>query len=56
MNPKPVKPYRKLTIGEEIANGITHGVGVLLSIAALVILVIVAAKHGDVWHIVSFSI
>ncbi len=56
MDPKPAKIYRKLTTGEEIANGITHGIGALLSIAALVILVIAAVKHGDIWHIVSFSI
>jgi len=44
------------TIGEEIANSITHGVGIGLSIAALVILVVLASKRGDAWRIVSFSI
>ncbi len=44
------------TAREEIANGITHGIGVLLSIAGLVALIIMASFHGDVWHIVSFSI
>jgi hemolysin III len=41
---------------EEIANAISHGIGVLLSIAALVLLVVNAMMHGDIWHIVSFSI
>ncbi|WP_017726929.1 PAQR family membrane homeostasis protein TrhA [Halalkalibacterium ligniniphilum] len=41
---------------EEIANAITHGIGVLLSIAALALLVVYASLYGDVWHIVSFSI
>jgi hemolysin III len=41
---------------EEIANAISHGIGVLLSIAALVLLVVNATMHGDIWHIVSFSI
>lgn len=41
---------------EEILNVITHGLGFLLSIAALVILVVYASLRGDVWHIVSFSI
>jgi len=41
---------------EEILNVITHGLGFLLSIVALVILVIFASLNGDVWHIVSFSI
>ncbi|MDD4143845.1 MAG: hemolysin III family protein [Prolixibacteraceae bacterium] len=50
------KRYRALTLGEEIFNGITHGIGVLLSIAGLVILVYFAAIKGDTWHIVSYSI
>jgi len=44
------------TFGEEIANSITHGIGAGLSIAALVILVVMASKRGDAWRIVSFSI
>ncbi len=41
---------------EEILNVITHGLGFLLSIAALVLLVVYASLDGDTWHIVSFSI
>ncbi|MCK3684952.1 hemolysin III family protein [Maribellus sp. YY47] len=48
--------YRTLTLGEEIFNGITHGIGTLLSIAALVLLVVYAATKGTAWHVVSFSI
>ena len=44
------------TLGEEIANSITHGIGAGLSIAALVILVVLASRRGDIWRIVSFSI
>ena len=44
------------TLGEEIANSVTHGVGAALSVAALVLLVVFAAKHGDAWRVVSFSI
>jgi len=44
------------TLGEEIAHSITHGIGVGLSIAGLVILVVIAAKYGDVYQVVSFSI
>ena len=40
-------------LGEEIAHSITHGVGVLLSIAALVILVTLSALRGNAWHVVS---
>lgn len=44
------------TKGEEIANSITHGIGALISIAALVILIVASAKYGDAWYIVSFTI
>lgn len=50
------KNYRTLTLGEEIFNSITHGIGALLSIAALVVLVVFANLRGDAWHVVSFSI
>jgi len=53
---KSEKTYRQLTNGEEIINSITHGIGALLSIAALVVLIMVAGKHGDIWYLVSFSI
>jgi hemolysin III len=42
--------------GEEIANSVTHGIGALLSIAALVILVVSSSIYGTVWHIVSFTL
>ncbi|NOU64997.1 hemolysin III family protein [Paenibacillus sp. LMG 31461] len=44
------------SIKEEKANAITHGIGVVLSIAALVLLITQACAHGNAWHIVSFSI
>tara|TARA_B100002049_G_C16047390_1_gene361866 strand:- start:199 stop:912 length:714 start_codon:yes stop_codon:yes gene_type:complete len=44
------------TLGEEIANAITSGIGTALSIAGLVLLVVYAALHGDVWHVISVSI
>ncbi|MFS0863276.1 hemolysin III family protein [Fredinandcohnia sp. 179-A 10B2 NHS] len=48
-----VKPE---SLKEEIANAITHGLGVLLSIPALVLLIVFAVKYGDAWHVVSFTI
>ena len=44
------------TKGEEIANAITHGIGALLSIAALVILIVFSSLYGDAWHVVSFTL
>jgi len=44
------------TTRDELANSLTHGIGVFLSIAGLIILILVAAFYGNVWHVVSFSI
>ena len=44
------------SVGEEIANSLTHGLGAVLAIGGLVVLVTLAALHGDVWHVVSCSI
>ncbi|OIU71317.1 PAQR family membrane homeostasis protein TrhA [Rossellomorea aquimaris] len=41
---------------EELANAITHGIGFILSIPALVMLIIISIDRGSPWHIVSFSI
>jgi hemolysin III len=41
---------------EEKINIISHATGFILSIVAFVLLVTHANLHGDVWHIVSFSI
>jgi hemolysin III len=46
-------PQHTYSLGEEIANAITHGIGAALSIAALVLLIMVAAIWGDGWHLAS---
>lgn len=46
----------KYSRGHELANSITHGVGIALSVAGLAVLVVLAALKGTVWHVVSFSI
>lgn len=46
----------KQTVGEEIANSITHGIGALLSVAGTVILIVRAAMLGSAIHVISFSI
>ena len=57
-NKEPKKKYkvRPYTLGEEIANSISHGVGALLAIAALVLLIVYSALRGSAWHVVSFTI
>ena len=44
------------TLREEIANGVTHGIGAALSIVGLIVLVVTAVLYGTVWHVVSYSI
>ena len=41
---------------EELANSITHGLGIVLSIVGLAVLVGFASVFGSAWHIVSCSI
>jgi hemolysin III len=36
---------------EELANGITHGVGLVLSILGLIALVVLSVMRGNAWHI-----
>ena len=44
------------TLGEEITNAILHGIGALLSIAALVLCVVFSAIHENVYAVVSSCI
>ncbi len=41
---------------EEFWNILTHGLGLILSIPALVLLIVYSSLYDSVWHIVSFSI
>jgi len=36
---------------EELANGITHGIGLALSVVGLVVLVVLSILRGNAWHI-----
>jgi hemolysin III len=41
----------------EVFNSVTHGIGVLLSVAALVLLLVFASvQNADAWKIVSFAV
>ena len=56
------KDYQKIlnlktySVGEEIANSVTHGIGALLSLIGLIVLVNTANHSGDLWRVVSFSV
>lgn len=47
---------RDQTLGEEIANALSHGLGCLLAIAALPVLVQSAAQHGGAANVVAASL
>ncbi len=44
------------TQGEEVANSVIHGLGIVLSIAGLGLLTAFSTLKGNAWHIVSCSI
>ena len=48
--------YRPLTLAEEIANGISHGVGLLLALVALPFLLLAAREAGNVPFVVGVSV
>ena len=50
------KPKRAYTLGEEIFNSVTHGVGGLLAIAGTVLLVVFAALNRGAIEVVSGAI
>ncbi len=47
---------RKATLGEEIANSVTHGMGTALAIAATAVAIVWAALYGNVYSVVSASV
>jgi len=47
---------RRLSLGEEIANSVTHGIAALASVAALPILLIVTIGRGDPWQVAGGAI
>jgi hemolysin III len=46
----------RYSLGEEIANSVSHGVGALLAVTGLVVLTVLAALRGNAWHIVGCSV
>jgi len=51
-----VQHERTLSLGEEIANSLTHGAGLLASLVGLPVLVVAAAGRGDAAHVVGCSV
>lgn len=51
-----IKKYGVQTLGEEIANAVSHGVGALLGIAGTAVLIVFAALRSDALGIVAAAI
>ncbi len=50
------KKETRYSLGEEIFNSVTHGVGALLAIGGTAVLIVIAAIYSDAWGVVSTSI
>ena len=56
---KPAKRLLRIpnySLSEELISSISHGVGALLGVAALVLCIVRAASHHDPWAVVSGSV
>ena len=49
-------PDERFSAAEELAHSLTHGAGLLLGIAALVLMIVFAAQRGSAIHVVSFTV
>ncbi len=47
---------RVQSVGEEVANSLTHGIGLVASIVGLAALLVAAATRGDPWVIVACAV
>lgn len=51
-----IKLNKRYTLGEEIFNSVSHGVGSCLAIAGTVVLIILCVIYSNAWSVVSASI
>lgn len=52
----PATPPRLPTLGEEIANSITHGAGLVASIISVPVLVLAGVRRDDPWQVVGGAV
>ena len=52
----PMNEEPQPTVGEEIANSLSHGVGLVLAIVATPVLIVAAIRYGNAWNTVGVSI
>src|SRR5947207_5880281 len=51
-----IREERRPTLGEEIANSISHGVGLVLALVATPILIMAALRYGSAWNMVGVTV
>jgi len=51
-----IDAVRRPSVGEEVANSVTHAAGALLAAAGVAVLVTLAALRGTAWHVVGCSV
>jgi hemolysin III len=56
VNPETTPEFVLPTPGEEMANTISHGIGLALAIAATPILIVAALRGGSVWGLIGASV
>lgn len=54
LRPPPSPP--PVVVREEVANSVTHGLGLLASLVGAVVLISLSIEQGEVWHVVSAAI
>ncbi|MDO4744443.1 MAG: hemolysin III family protein [Clostridia bacterium] len=55
-NKEEIAKMNNQSMGEEIANAISHGIGALLAIAGTAVAIVYACLHGDAMSIISASL
>ena len=59
MAPTPARSHLRAppyTVAEEIVHTVTHGVGLVLSAAGFVVLIVAASLRGNAWHVVGCAV
>ena len=56
MREVPAKPERQQSLGEEIANSISHGIGLIAALAAAPLLMISAVHKRSAWAIIGSGV
>jgi hemolysin III len=49
-------PLTSNSVGEIVANSVTHGIGTVLSVTGTIVLVALASARGSTWHVASCAV